>query len=106
MAYRISRAIDQGMTDEPIKSVQFHYIKGNQYRALHVDGAFGGITPNGSIHMAVFNERQPIPQVMEHSVKDGVLGELNRTEGKSGIVRELDACLYMTLPVAKQIRTG
>lgn len=90
--------------------VNFHYIKGNFYRALHVDGAYGGLTARGVIAVTVYNERQPIPQQTGNSVVktagDRVeLGEeaLEARVGKEGIVRELDATMYLSVKVAEDV---
>ena len=32
------------------KDIQIHYIKTSSYRTYHVDGAYGGLTPNGNIY--------------------------------------------------------
>lgn len=44
------------------QQVAFDYIKSNFFRVVHADGVTGGGTPNGSIHLAFFSERGPIPQ--------------------------------------------
>ena len=71
-----------------------------------MDGAYGGVTPNGNIHCAVFSERGPIPQITEHSVT--ATGNLENSqiviEGKAGLVRELDADLVMSMTVAAELR--
>jgi len=62
------------------ESVDFDYIKSNLFRVVRVDGAHGGVSPKGSIQLAFFSERQPIPQKETYAVeRTGALGEL-RTE--------------------------
>jgi len=86
--------------------LSFHLIKGNFFRVIHVDGAFGGVTPRLDIRMAIFNERHPIPSVMFHHITpDGGLGEEiseNRVT-KEGVVREVEADLVMDYNTAKSI---
>jgi hypothetical protein len=86
--------------------LSFHLIKGNFFRVIHVDGAFGGITPRLDIRMAIFNERHPIPKVMVHHVTpEGGLGEeiTERRVTKEGVVREVEADLIMDYGTAKAI---
>jgi hypothetical protein len=87
------------------ESVVFHYIKGAQFRAIHVDGAIGGPTPNGYIHMAVFSERAPIPQQVEIELTErGSLGQERSRTARTGVVRELEADLFMSAATAEQLR--
>lgn len=82
-----------------------HYIKGNYFRAIHIDGAFGGPTGNGFICMSVFNERHPIPQQTGHFI-DGISVGDEAPEArvsKDGIIREMEAALYMSVPTARRI---
>ena len=41
------------------KELEFDFIgKSNFFRAIRADGAFGGLAPNGVLHMALYSERQ------------------------------------------------
>ena len=95
------------MTDERPSQVRFHYIKSSLYRTAHVDGAWGGGTPGGLIAMTVYSERFPIPQVLVKALSDTKLGdEVPGTRvAKEGVIREVEATLTMTLPVARAMRT-
>jgi hypothetical protein len=86
-------------------TVSFFYIKGTQFRVVHSDGAIGGITPRGFIHCAFYNERPAIPQVQTHNVSpEGQLSDPVSTEGKVGIVREIDFDVIMTKQAAVDLR--
>ena len=53
--------------------LEFDFEKSNLFRAIHVDGFFGGVAPATQLlHVAVYNERQPIPKRVFHPVIDGV----------------------------------
>jgi hypothetical protein len=72
---------------------------------IHVDGALGGITPRGFIHVAIFSERPALPQTTEHEVSaEGQVSDPIAEEGKAGIVREMDADLIMTKQAATELR--
>jgi hypothetical protein len=45
--------------------IQFHYIKGPDYREAACHGVIGGPTPAGKVWLAFFSERGPIPRVVE-----------------------------------------
>ena len=88
--------------------VEFHMIKSNHYRVIHVDGGMGGITPRGFIHFALYNERAAIPKVRvidllsddetpeERTIE--VLGEPN-----IGVVREIEVDLLFNEQTAREI---
>ena len=86
-------------------SVTFHYLKSTQYRVVHVDGAIGGPTPNGFIHISMYNERAAIPREQTFSVNEnGTLGGIERETTHGGIVREMEVDAIMNLNVAKNLR--
>ena len=93
------------MASEPPKSLKFFYLKNAQFRVVHVDGAIGGITTRGLIHMAVYSERPAIPQAhVQDITPEGTLSQPHDSEGKEGIVRELDVDLMMTKQTAIELR--
>lgn len=84
--------------------VAFHYTKGPDFRAIHADGVYGGITPTGHMHLAFFAERFPIPQRTEHTLSpDGQVGpEIPGTRtGRDGLVRELQVDVFMSADAAR-----
>jgi len=84
--------------------VRFHFIKSNFYRVIHVDGAYGGLTPRGGIFFALYSERVPIPQITVHKItNDTTLGEEIQEErqAKDGIVREVETGIAMDLAAAE-----
>jgi len=92
------------MTDESPSSVNFHYVKSNFFRVLHVNGAFGGLSPDGGIFMALFNERAPLPDVTVQKVEsNGQLGKevVEQRRSSDGIVRELEVGLSMDIRTAR-----
>jgi hypothetical protein len=103
----MAKARKQAATAKPTE-VQFEFLKSNFFRVIHVDGAFGGLSPNGrTIHLAVFSERRAIPTRTVHPIGDG--GKLgnearDRREGSKGFVRELEADLTMDLATAISVQ--
>jgi hypothetical protein len=96
------------MPQDSPKSVEFHYIKSNLFRVLHVDGALGSVTPSGLIFVGFYNERAAIPQIMVHEITDaGQVGTERAEErvGKKGVVREVEVGAVMSLDTAKSFVT-
>jgi hypothetical protein len=84
------------------KTVLFKYIFPTDTRELHVDGAFGGLAPDGTIRMAVYSERQAIPNVEKRLVKpDNTLGDQIGEEKKYEFVRIVQASLVFNTETAK-----
>jgi hypothetical protein len=87
-------------------SIPFHYIKSNFFRVVRADGAFGGITPQAAIHVSLFSERRPIPQVVYYEItrEGGLGGEITeRREAREGMVREVEVDAVMEEGVAVAI---
>ena len=87
-------------------TVTFDYIKSTQFKSVHVDGALGGLTPNGHIHIALYCERPAIPRrTVQEIAPDGSLGDevFGSRESRNSIVREMDMDAFLTLSVAKSI---
>ena len=80
--------------------VAFDYIKGQDFRAVWVDGIIGSPTPSGHIHFALYTERPAIPRRQVHSVdpESGVLSDPipDRTIGRNSIVREMAIDVHLT----------
>ena len=71
-----------------------------------MDGAIGGLTPRGSVHMAIYSEKSAIPREQEFHVSDqGQLGKLQETVSREGIIRELEVDVIMDLESARNLKT-
>jgi hypothetical protein len=93
------------MASDPDK-IKFHYIKGNFFRVVHVDGVFGGLSPTGEISASLFSQRPPIPQLTVQALKSkNELGEEIVAErvSKDGLVREMEVSLVLSPQVAEAL---
>ncbi len=90
--------------DKLPSEMDVHYIKTNSYRTFHVDGIYGGITPNGKIYAELFIQRSATPKLVKHKVTDSGLGDVISKEGKSGMIREIEAGIIMDMDVAITFR--
>jgi hypothetical protein len=86
--------------------LQFEFIKSNFYRVVKADGIFGGLSPNGSLHLGVYSERMPYPQKMFHKVEAGNMGpeDTAKRVGRKGILREMEVGISMDVAQAIVLR--
>jgi hypothetical protein len=87
--------------------LEFDFEKSNYFRVIHVDGIFGGVAPATQLlHVGIYNERQPIPKKVFHPIKDGALQPetVSKRETRSGLFREVEADLVMSMEVAVAFR--
>ena len=88
------------------KKIAFHYIKSNQFRVVHVDGALGGITPTGDIFVSLYSQRGPIPQKTVQEVNEsGEVGDeiMEERVSRDGLVREIEIGISVRPEVAKNL---
>ena len=84
-------------------SLTFDYMKSNFFRVVRVNGVVGGLTPNGEIHMGVWNQRVPYPRQVVHTIIEGEkLGpEIARTTRETDVIREVEAGLVFDANLAR-----
>lgn len=89
------------MADEPKlpETVNLDYLKSNQFRVIHADGAFFALTGQGGVTISFFAERQPIPRRITLKVnKDGTLGDelTDQRVVRDAIIRDTEVAVTMT----------
>ena len=92
------------MNSEIPEKLRVEFIKGNLFRVIHADGAFGGITPRLELFIAFYSERFPIPKVLTYEMSpEGIpTKELSsERESKEGVIRECEIGVVVDLPIAK-----
>ena len=97
----------RAMSDELPQQIHFDFIKSNHFRVVHVDGAWGGLTPNGHVNMVLYSERPPIPKQMTHQVNpDGAMKEIKelRLVRDTTAIREVEVSAIMPAVVARALR--
>ena len=91
-------------TKEPV-SIDVNYVESSFSRVIHVDGAWGGLAPQGNIHMAIYSEHNTSPQQVTYTFVSGETKEkVEMSVGKGRFTREIEANLIMTPDVARAIR--
>jgi hypothetical protein len=105
MAKKSNKSPENGHSKDEIEVV-VGFVKSNFFRVIHADGAWGGISPFGDIHMAFYSERSAIPDVgkLTLSAKTGQFTKPEQYEADSEIVREMEADVVVDLNTAIRIR--
>ena len=105
MAENPQKPTENGSDDDRIEVV-INYVKSNFFRVIHADGAWGGTSPSGDIHMAFYNERSAIPDASRFTVssKTAQIVKPEEYEASSSIVREVEADVVLDLNTAIKIR--
>ena len=94
-----------GNVSKDQKEISFNYVKSNLFRVIHADGAWGGLSPRGDIHIAFYNERAAIPDFSKVTVSsDGQTIEAERFEATSELVREVEVDVIVDLATARALR--
>lgn len=86
--------------------LNFDYVKSNQFRVIHADGAFFALTARGGLTISFFAERQPIPRRVVHKVnEDGTLGNelTDQRVVRDAIIRDTEVAVTMDFDTARRI---
>jgi len=87
--------------------IAFDYIKSSDFKMIWADGAVGGLTPSGNMHVAFYSERNAIPkrEVFKIDNDAGEVGEQvdSKTISRNSIVREMSCDLVLQPKVAKAL---
>jgi hypothetical protein len=89
---------------ESPKTVNFDYIKTNNYHVAHADGAFIAGASSG-LTISFYSERQPIPRRVVHTMANYELGEElpEQRVVRDALVRDVEVSFAMSLDVAKRV---
>ena len=94
------------------RKIAVHYCKSPQYRTIHVDGMYGGISPQGkTLFLGFYSERSSLPETTYVPiVKTGDDAEMigfgadhDRVNSRPGIMREMEANIVIDIETAEQI---
>ena len=90
--------------DKKAATFTVHNKISKSFRELHVDGAYGGITPKGLCNINFYAERLAIPKASEFKIEDEKLVKISDSaDSKKGIIREFETGVYMTIDTAKEL---
>jgi hypothetical protein len=81
--------------------IPVHFVKSTFFRVIHADGVWFGGDPNGNIHLAFFNERQPIPeQIVATGGPHGIVEDESQRVAKDGVEREIEIDVVLSFQTA------
>lgn len=96
------RRTSRNTRTSPTPSIQYRFAKSNDYRVVHADGAWGGITPQGNLSMGLFAERRSAPETVTYQMTETGLQETGRT-GPQPTIRELQVEVVLSTEVARSL---
>lgn len=96
---------NENVNNEDQREIEFNYIKSNNFRVVHADGAIGNGTPSGKLFVVFYNDRFPLPDSQTFIVNQTgqITGEVveNRKVNSNGIMREVEVGVMLDIEVAK-----
>ena len=84
---------------KPVDEVEIRFERASDYKIVHADGAWGGITPSGSVAIGFYAEYKGEPTSIIYEAKGGSPTEVRRS-GPEPLRRELQVNVMMTESVA------
>ncbi len=89
------------------QKITFNYHYSENYNPTYVNGAYGGVGPQGEIIVNFYFERQGIPKSHTHEInEDGSLSSKPKSvpgEPLSNIIRFIETGIILNLDSAKRI---
>lgn len=91
--------------DDLPDTLMVEFQRGSLFRVIHVDGGYGGVSPQGDyIVLSLYNERRPLPLHETMTKTEGTTYSKTGSEGPDVlIVREVEASLMMNLRAAEDV---
>ena len=87
------------------QEIQFRYMKSHLFRVIHADGAWGGISPRGNIHMSLYNERGALPDTSKLVIDpNGRVIKPEEAQSSGDIIREVECDVVFDLGTAISLR--
>lgn len=90
------------MAERKSRQIKISFEQAEQFRTIHVDGAWGGVTPQGGIAVNFYHEHHAVPSSLTITMKEGQT-PTERRSGPAAIVRVLEAEARMTPDVARTL---
>ena len=88
-----------------LRKIYVTFLKSNDYRVIAATGAWGGLSPDGTVIIDFFIERRATPKELELLVDENgkIVTEKPKVEETVPFVRELQIGVSMAPPVAYAI---
>jgi hypothetical protein len=92
--------------DQILEEIEFNYLKSNQFRVIHADGAIGDETPAGKLFLAFYSERHLLPDSQTFKVNEegrlvSEVLEKRKVNSNGNVMREMEIGIMLDIEVAK-----
>lgn len=92
------------MNNSPPSQIKIFYEKSPQYRTIHADGVWAGLSPQGGVQLAFFSDVRPTPDYTLHDLTpQGAIGNQVDKIEKDGIVRETEMMAILSPRIAEEL---
>jgi hypothetical protein len=91
------------MTSDESPEVEIIFEKSPQYRVIHADGAWGGLTAQLGLHLGFYSEFRQPPESITYSLEKDQPIEKVRT-GREAVVRHVEVEVAFSLQTAQSLR--
>src|SRR5436305_1718500 len=88
-------------TNPDVQEITFKYVRSNFYRVIHANGAFGGISGRGEIHIGFYSERPSFPDSSKMVISPAGQVGPEQFEGSGYPIREIEVDVVVDLNTAK-----
>ena len=85
------------------KEIKIYFSKAKDYKIIPANGAWGGISPEGSIIFDLFIEKNELPDYIELEINDGKGKAKEINKKKKKIVRESQIGIVLKPDIAYSI---
>ena len=89
---------------EQVAELKTKFKRSKACRVIHADGAWGSVTPQLNVHMAIYSEHKAFPEgTTIRSNPDGTMQD-TPTEDPGYLVREIEADIILSEAAATALR--
>ena len=90
-----------------MKQIKYKYKFNETYNPIYVNGAIGGLSPQGEIIVNFYLERNSLPKVQSFEVDEGTgIGKLSETEPQDyeqSFIRYIENGVILNYKTAKEV---
>jgi hypothetical protein len=91
-------------TEQPPRELRIRFSKSQFARTIYADGAWGSVTGQGNIHMALYSEHLSLPEENILFLDSDGRGREQSESTAKGLQREIEVEIIMSPRIAKAIR--
>ncbi len=92
-----------GESAAPRETATVFFAEAEDYRIVHADGIWGGVTPQLDVYMQFYTEFKEPPESVTYSIDGQRLKEDSRT-GREALVRQLQVGIMINVRTARALQ--